>query len=141
MLLATSAAATSALPFIQDRSVIEVLGSGTAQASIRFADNGVGSSLDGNPSPAWEALEWNGSTRKDAGVGAAWEIRATVTDFSNPTSGSALNTWLSLSTTREWVNTRSTTGIAQSELLIEIRRAGATNALASATMNVRAEIF
>jgi hypothetical protein len=37
-----------------------------------------------------------------AGVVADYEIRATVISGSNPTAGDALNTWLSLSSDREW---------------------------------------
>lgn len=141
MLLAASAASQTNRLYLQDRSVIDVLGSGTANARINFERNGVGRSTQGNPSPAWEAREWNGQTIKPTTVGDRYEIRATLVSGSTPSSGPTLGYWHTLDQQRAWANTRSTNGIQESVLDIDIRPKGATNPIVTARMTVRAEIF
>lgn len=69
-------------------------------------------------------------------VGADYEIRATRTSGTAP-SGSALDTWLSLSAERSWTMVSSVVNWSKScTLTIEIRRAGIPTVLTSGTYTI-----
>lgn len=71
-------------------------------------------------SPAIAAGEWLSS-----GSASNWEIRVTKTAGSNNTSGSALATWLALSTTRTWTwSYTGGPGSITATVTVDFRRSG-----------------
>jgi hypothetical protein len=78
---------------------------------------------------------WNGSTT----AGSGYEVKATVTSGSL-TSGTT-GSWLSLSSNRSWSKTDSTAGgsSADAAFTLQIRAAGTTTVLDSATITLSAE--
>jgi hypothetical protein len=103
-------------------------GGGTT-ATISFNADGTYSTFEG-------ATEFDhGNWVEPAGAANEWEIRATVTSGSTPTSGT-VGSFLALSTTREWQVARGTTGTSTSTLTFEWRRVGLTTIEYTTTGNV-----
>jgi len=72
---------------------------------------------------------------------ANYEVRATLSSGTNPTVGSdAMNTWLSLATSRNWLNQRNTVGTLTSVILVEIRRASDSVVMDSATITLSVDL-
>jgi hypothetical protein len=63
-----------------------------------------------------------------------WEIRATLDSGATP-NGSALGTWLPLTTSRTWGLTRSDVGESNSVLTFEFRKAGGSSAEYTVSLN------
>lgn len=104
----------------------------TSTCSIGFNRNGT--TVASNTSPA----DWVAPSSPS--VGDAYEIRATVLSGDTP-SGSALNTWLPLSTARSWSLTAS--GPTQSkscDLSVEIGLLGTSTPLSTNTSTITAAI-
>jgi hypothetical protein len=74
----------------------------------------------------------------NSGAAAGYDVRATLVSGTSP-AGSALATWLNLSSGRSWSLTQSTTGNSSCVLTVEIGLAGAAAAIASATITIEAE--
>ena len=106
---------------------------GTATATLTAESDGevsgVGST--GLTTPDW----W--SAAPDVGVGADYEIRATLLSGTTPTSGT-LGTWLSLSSNRSWSMVRSTDGTSSCSLTIEIRDTATSTVQGTATWSLSA---
>lgn len=66
---------------------------------------------------------------------ANYEVRVTLVSGTAPQTG-VLNTWLALSTSREWVLSRATNGSNSCVLRFEIRRIGTTTVLAQADITL-----
>jgi hypothetical protein len=94
------------------------VGVGAATSGIRYNTNG---SVDERIQSAYSGIgNWISATR--TGAGSDYQIRATKTGGTNP-SGSALATWLDLSSAQEWRLTSGTTSgsFFTCTLTIEIR--------------------
>lgn len=110
-----------------------VVNPGPALTSISFA---VGGNLTAQGttsiSPAINTtLEW----LKDvaASVGADWDLRATLTAGSTPTTGT-MNTWLNLGTARSWTNLASGNDVIQtSTITFDFAPTGETTPLVTVT--------
>lgn len=71
-----------------------------------------------------------------------YEARATLVTGTSPNTGSAMSTWLPLTTSVGWGLTVSTAGFPLScELLIEIRDAGSGSVLDTATVFLNVEVL
>lgn len=70
---------------------------------------------------------------------ANYEVRATLNSGTTP-SGSSLGSWLVLNNTRSWQLLRTSIGLVQCQLFVEIRRASDGTVLDSATINLTAEV-
>lgn len=104
----------------------------TATAGVRF-------DLDGNE----YSIRTSGTTNEGAwgGGGSGYEVRATLTGGTTPTTNAGLGTWLNLGTSRTWSNFNNTAGTTiSSTLLIELGIAGTSTALASGTITIEAEV-
>lgn len=78
------------------------------------------------------SLEW----LVDAGssVPGDWEVRATLTSGTTPTNNAGLNTWLDLSSTRRWGNTRAgVVGTTTSTLTLDFGAVGTSTSLVTVT--------
>ena len=75
---------------------------------------------------------------KLSGAAAAYDAKATV--ISGTVSGSATGTALNLGSDREWTATRSPLGTTTSVIFVELFTAGGTDALASATITLKAQV-
>lgn len=73
------------------------------------------------------------------GAGADFECRVSMTSGTS-FSGSALDTWLGLGSTRSWSLDRSSTGITEGFATLELRRAGTSFILASDTITLSATV-
>jgi hypothetical protein len=71
----------------------------------------------------------------DAALAGNYEARATLVSGSAPT-GSALSTWLVLSSNRTWTKTRTTNGTSSTVLTVEIRDAVSLVVLTTATIRL-----
>lgn len=78
--------------------------------------------------------------RPEENASDAYEVRATLDSGDSPTSGSAVGSWLALSSTRTWEVSRTTNGTTTSNLTIEIRAAGSGRILASASVTIEATV-
>ena len=78
---------------------------------VRIAGSGSSNSLD--------ADEWH-RDNPSAGLGDAWQVRATLTAGSTPSTGT-MDTWLSLDTNRTWTNSQSVVGSRLSRLTFDFR--------------------
>ena len=86
--------------------------------------------------PTTHAL--NGARWLSSGASASdYEIRATLVSGSAGFNWSGTGSWLSLATTRFWALTMYVPGSSTTVIRVEIRRAGATNVLATATYRLR----
>lgn len=71
-----------------------------------------------------------------AGVGADYEVRATLT---SGTMGGTFNTWLNLGTNQAWANSKSSpAGTVSGTATLEIRRSGGGAILATADITLTA---
>lgn len=73
------------------------------------------------------------------GQQAQYEVRATLTGGTNPTTGT-MGTWQTLGTDRTWSNVQSIVGTHSTTMTIEIRRVGTTVAAASCSVNLFVEV-
>ena len=92
------------------------LAGGTASAGITYKPNGSYETVSGAttfPEGNWVS---------PVSAASEWEIRATVASGATPTTG-AIGSWLALSSTRGWTLVRSSTGLIESTLTFEFRRA------------------
>lgn len=112
----------------------DLFSTGTDNADIIFQNDGDMAFAGATPSPAFGADEW--LTPKGSGNGAAFEIRATLTAGSTPTTNAGLNVWLNLGTTRTWGNFLSGLGSITSTLTYEIGKAGENTAIVTTTDNL-----
>ena len=75
-----------------------------------------------------------------AGAASIFEVFATIT--SGTVTTGTTGSWLALSSTRSWTKTRSgTAGISQVFLAMQIRQIGTTTVLATANIDITAELF
>jgi hypothetical protein len=109
---------------------------GGATANIAFNSNGELTTFATGPGLVTHAGEW--MVTPNAVPSGDYEIRATRSGSGPGLSGSALDTWLALSTTRSWALSAATGGYRQANLEISIRQV-ATGAVL-ATANVLLEI-
>jgi hypothetical protein len=72
------------------------------------------------------------------GTTSNYECRATLNSGTSPT-GSAVGSWLALSSSREWYVTKASVGSTVCSLLIEIRNATTLVTLTSAVIDLEAE--
>ena len=79
-----------------------------------------------------QTQEWTPDA-KASGNGDDFEIRLVVNSGTTPT-GSAVNTWLAMTSSRSWIISRSTSGTTSSNCTVEIRPAGGGSVLDSATV-------
>jgi len=107
---------------------------GPASAEYRLNSNGlVQDILNGGPPGTLE--QWCTPTS----AASDYEARVTITSGTLD-SGSAVNTYLPLSTTRTWgVGPTSVPGISQCVFTVEIRRIGTGTVLSSASIDLYAE--
>lgn len=96
---------------------------GSSQAGVRFNSDGtVDQNVGGIYTQIDSLTDWIIPNSLASG---AYEVRATLNSGTTPTGGESTNTWLSLSSNREWFHTRdgSTEGVGSdtANLTIEIR--------------------
>ena len=106
-----------------------------ASARFRFLSGGT-TSATASPNSGSDTPDW--AIPAFAGVGNDYDIRATLSSGSTPSSGT-LNTWLNLSTTRSWGNSVGSNTSRFTTLLIELRPAGGGSVLASGNVSINAE--
>ncbi len=82
-------------------------GENIATGSVQLSSNGDVAELTdiGSPAPALAGGEWH-RDESSAGLGDDWEVRATLTSGTTPTSNAGLATWLRLDSNRVWGNAR-----------------------------------
>lgn len=73
-------------------------------------------------------------------IGDYYQVRLTVLSGTSPTSGSAVNSWLDLSSDQVWALSRSTSGTSTGTWSIEIRSKATTTLLDSAEVAVSAQL-
>jgi len=112
----------------------------TAQAGIQFLLDGrltyVGNGLTGSPVNQW-ARGW-----PITGIGNSFQVAITAITGTAPSSGAALNTWQTISTTRQWLldNPGTVVETLSGTWTISIRALGTTTVLASAVYTVSATV-
>lgn len=74
------------------------------------------------------------------GIGSAYEIIADSASPDTPDGGAAMDTWLPLSSSRTWSETRSTTGVDLVTFNVRIRSAGSGTVLGTCAVTLRAEV-
>ena len=137
--VAMALAGSGSTPRLTDRSVSAAATfPNNATAEIEFSasgglntieDNGTGGVVTGR------LPEWHGRSYAIEGAGTHYEIRCTVQSGNAPSSGSAIDTWLALTSAREWLLFRNSLGSSVGTWLIEIRpSSGAVIASATYTM-------
>lgn len=105
-----------------------------AQATFAmFADGRVTSTGSASP-PEAASYPWLTS-----GEGADYEVNATLSSGSTP-SGSAVGSWLALSTNRSWSIARTTPGMSTCTLSVAIRPAGGGSTITTKTITLTAEV-
>lgn len=110
--------------------VITKIGTGASSATANIAYKSSGTVLDNM-----------GAVRENwliTGVGADYDIRATLQSGTNPTTGT-MGTWLNLGTSRTWQNTAIAGTNLSSVFLIEIRNATTLVVLDSATIDIEVQ--
>jgi len=115
---------------LDDISITHFPPSGSATAGYRLNSSGVAESLEGVAYATvgqWIAI----------GTSDDFECRATITGgaLSSGTTGA----WLSLTSSREWKVTKTSSGVATADLTIEIRRASTGVVRATASITLEAE--
>lgn len=102
-----------------------------ATATIQFSAAGTFSSTPAGTSGTWLT---------GGGTGADYEIRLTVS--SGTPSGDTTNTWLSMSSGRQWFvqKTGGTAGVNQATGTLEIRDAATLSVAASCSLSLYAEV-
>lgn len=117
-----------------NHSVNHSVPSGTAEAAYYL--EGDGDIVDSIGFSTTDRGDWI----NPKGTESAYECRATLLSGTNPTGGSAMDTWLASNSTRFWQNTRSSNGTTFSQILVEIRRASDGIVLTSATIDLDATV-
>jgi hypothetical protein len=118
-------------------SIVDSVGSGTATASYQIASNGKVFKTIGVTTT--EIEQWCTPTS----AAGNYEVFATL----NSSTGSGLSSgttgsWLALTSNRTWTVTESTSGnLSGAELGMQIRKIGTTTVLATATINIEAEVL
>jgi hypothetical protein len=121
---------------IDNRNVVDaVIDPTDAQAGYQLSSAGDVEELTGLGPTVTDVGDW---ISPKLGMGN-YEVRATLNSGTSPT-GSALNTWLVLSTSRFWQIQRTTIGTNLSQLLIEIRLASSGVVMDSATIDLEATV-
>lgn len=110
-------------------------GGGGSSATIRFKSNG---SYEKQTNSA--GIVSYGNWCNPPGNASLYEIRATVASGLSVT-GSATASWLALTADRAWTLTRILTGIHESVLTVEVRRASDGVVMDSATITLYLENF
>lgn len=109
---------------------------GSATAQLQLNSDGslkeTDYSTNGNNTLTAVSGQW-----KLGGTNSDYEARMTV-NTGSLTSGPT-GTWDALSTTRDWTLVRSTSGVVIASCTLEIRMAGSTTVIASATIDFEAE--
>ena len=110
--------------------------SGTAMATFGLGSDGVAYEVENGTTTNGTNQWWTkGSV---SGLGASYECRATLNSGSALSSGT-VGSWLALSSTRSWTQSRSSsTGVTTSNLTIEIRDVATSTVLASVTVVLQA---
>lgn len=117
---------------IFDTSASRSTGSGSATATYRLANTGIGSAtLFGGGTSAWTWLL--------SGLNSDYQVRAILNAGDTP-SGDSLNAWLSLASTRDWTLTQTGIGLKQCTLVIQIRRVSDLVVIDSATVDIDATV-
>lgn len=107
----------------------------TADATLRFDTNGAVTSLT-NSNGVQQITDWY--QPNITGIGNQFWIRATLSSGTSPT-GSALNTWLQLSSPASWRLTQTTNGSRTCTLAISIATdSGGTNVVTTGTATITA---
>lgn len=112
----------------------EFLG-GTARAYLTAATDGSVAGLGDSVT----ADEWYTGSPV-ANIGSGYEIRATLSGGTVPSSGT-IGSWLPLSTFRRWEQQTTSLGTRQCSLYIEIRDATTLQVLADGTWNISATVI
>lgn len=99
-----------------------------ATAGVRFKSDGTIQTINGSITFDFGAWVSPASSADE------WEIRATLASGSVPTG--TRGSWLPLTSTREWVLTRSSDGMYESDLTFEFRRVGDTDPEVTITTNL-----
>lgn len=112
-----------------------------SSASQNFMDDSSASITIANTG-GWTAVNGGAGTWRLAGASSDYDVRLNQTGGSGA-SGSAVNTWLNLGTTRSWscATTYPPGGVSSSSGTIEIRDASTLTVLASCTYDIFAESF
>ena len=115
---------------------LNAAGAGSQTVSYLASNTGV---IQRGRNGVYNTLE----TWKLSGAAADYEIRVTETGGSGLTGGSAIGSWLSLGTTREWELTETLSGFSTTtEFTVEIRIAAPPNTvLDSAAITLNAIVF
>jgi hypothetical protein len=105
-------------------------------AAYRLTSGGLEQSGVGNPAGPFYTTIGNWVT--PTGNAGLYEVRATVNSgvVSTGTTGS----WLPLTATRTWTVERFSVGVSSANLTIQVRRTGDTTVLASANVDLFAEV-
>lgn len=108
-----------------------------ANAGYRIPTDGIEESGTGNPISYSDVLGAEEVVKPVSNL-SDYEVRMTVNSgtFSSGTTG----TWQSLGTQRTWTKTQSSVGSSSVNGTIEIRKIGTTDVLASATVDLTAEV-
>lgn len=104
-----------------------------ASVGVQFTNAGDQQKYEGDGVPYSTVAAW-----LLLGAAADYEIRCTVNSGTTP-AGSATGSWLSLSSTRAWTLTETGTGTKSCNLTIEIRKAGSSSSVDSATVTMSVE--
>lgn len=116
-------------------NVIDTVFLSTADATLRFDTNGAVQSLT-NSNGVQQIADWY--LPNTAGIGSQYWIRATLSSGTSP-SGSALNTWLALSSPASWRLTQTTNGSRTCTLAISIASdAAGSNVVTTGTATITA---
>ena len=112
-----------------------VLTPASAAAGLQINSSGIMQKQEGGGFVTIDSPDWLGS----GGVGADFECRLVQNSGDVPT-GSAIGTWLNLGTTRTWQYSQSGVGTKTGQFSLQIRPAGGTYRLATATYNMTATV-
>jgi hypothetical protein len=80
------------------------------------------------------------TTPTETTIGDGYEVRVTATSELG-LSGPARGSWHALTTNRQWDLSRSTTGVTDTALTVDIRIAGGGATVCSETIDMTAEVF
>lgn len=116
---------------LSDQTVLDSVPSGGATAGYRLNSTGIAELLTG-------ASYTTAETWLAGGASSGYECRATIT-FGSLTSGTT-GSWLSISSPREWYVSRISSGSSQCTFTLEIRNASTLVVVASATIDLTAQI-
>lgn len=117
---------------INNQSIAHDPPSGSARAGYALKTDGIAYQAT-TTTPAYVALEpWMAF-----GTAADYETRATLLSGTSPT-GSAVGSWLALSSNVEWALLQTTSGSKSASITVDIRLASSGAVLATATIDLEA---